>query len=73
MPYATLKIFLNIVWSRLEPKDPTITAAGAYTSKFVRLTFSHRRLSVYPSFVELSGEISYELEQKLSVLPKSRC
>ena len=37
------------------------------------LTFSHRGLSVYPSFVKLSGEIIYELEQKLSVQLKSRC
>ena len=37
MVYASLKIFLNIVWGRLEPKDLTITAVGTKTNKFVPL------------------------------------
>ena len=44
VPYATVKIFLNIVWSRLEPKDPTITDAGRSSVKQARLLDLQARL-----------------------------
>ena len=33
MLYASLKMFLNIVWSKLEPKDLIITAVGTKASQ----------------------------------------
>ena len=35
MVYASLKIFLNVVWSWLQLEDLTIAAVGTETSKFV--------------------------------------
>ena len=63
------KLFLNIVWSGLKPKDLTITAVGTKTSKFI----SFCTTAVLERFDEHSGEIILELKQRLAVQLKSRC
>ena len=51
----SLKVFLNIVWSGLKPKDLTIMAVETKTSKFI--SFRTTGCLICTSFVEHSGEI----------------
>ena len=68
--YASLKMFLNIVWSGLEPKDLTITAVGTKMSKFV----SFRTPCCYVQVLSNSmAKWLLQLKQRIAVQPKRRC
>ena len=49
---ASLKMFLNIVWSELQPKNLIIMAVGTKTNKFVSFRITGRYVQVFSNLVE---------------------